>query len=53
MKRKEKLGAAVTAILAGLFWGLVHSFENIDFMAICGLIAIGLLISAAKPDVEN
>ena len=48
MNRKEKLGLAATTMSGGLFWGFVHSFENMDFVAICGLIAIGLLVSAVK-----
>ncbi len=44
------MGAAGTSFVGGLFWGVIHAFENLGFVAICVVIAVGFLISAAKGD---
>lgn len=36
---------ALGAVLAGLFYGWLHSFQNWDFLVICALLAVGCSIA--------
>ena len=50
MKRKVKLIAAGLCLAGGVSWGIMHSFEKRWALAICGVLALGFLVSAAKGD---
>ena len=47
MAKKENswFGAAAGAFFGGLFWGAWHGFENLQFIAVAWVFAIGCLIA--------
>ena len=42
---ESNLSLGFIFILGGLFWGFMHGFQNVGFVAISLLIGVGFIIS--------